>query len=830
MFFWSENLLETFLIKNKTKATVLIFFSIFQICLSQNKISSKGGFISPISKSFEGQEPEAYWIWDSGDPNPKNYYLHIRKTINLNRLIKEAKVYVSAFSFAEIYINGVYIDRVPTNPDPEYQTYEEIDISPYLKLGKNTIAALVFNAGEGLHHRMNGRGGFFFQAKIIDFNEKIIKLNSDKSWLVTKAIAWDNNTDHRQVDHTIGRKEKYDARLSFENWEQNYFDDSDWENATEIGVPPIDPWNKIVVINRERTYLKNITPEREWSRNGLHIYDFGKAITAYPSFTVNAIKSGLTLEIGTAESLGKDSIPLMTDNVNYMDSYITKKGLQSWHPITWRAFRYLAVKENEEVKIKNVLAKFRSFPVKNRGYFSCSDKMLNDIWEIGRWSMQICAQDTWMDTPWREQTQYIGGDSRYMVRYSAYSFDTNIKLLHDYNILSGAFSQRFSDKGAIRGRHPTDYRLGINTSTYIPDYQLEWILMLKEHFIFYKDYELVRQLYPNLKLLLKYFENYVSDERKLLGKVPGWVVLDHPDTFKMDVGGENTAMNCLYFGALNSAAWLANNIIGDLDQANLWYKKAKEIKQSVQKFMWLNNEKLFKDGFESSRITQQTQVYALKYGLVDENFKPSLVKFIEAQGKSCEQSFSYWLLNSMFSEGRGQWALDYIRKNWGEQMNRNDFNGAWFENWIPKLGRSKSHAWCAGPTALLPEKILGIEPILPGWKKFKIKPNLYDLDWCKGIIPSLAGDIDVKLKKLRKENLEVGIQIKAIIPLNTSSKIYVPAQESKYFTIEVNDKEIWKNGKFLPIDSNINFENIFDNYIVLEFRPGSYTINALKNN
>ena len=816
--------------KIKKETTFLFFFTIFQLCVCQNKISSKGGFISPISKSFEGQEPEAYWIWDSGDPNPKNYYLHIRKTINLNKLIKEAKVYVSAFSFAEIYINGVYIDRVPTNPDPEYQTYEKIDISRYLKLGKNTIAALVFNAGEGLHHRMNGRGGFFFQAKIIDFNKKIIKLNTDKSWLIAKAIAWDNNSDHRQVDHTIGRKEKYDARLSFENWEQNYFDDSDWENATEIGVPPIGPWNNILVINRERTYLKNMIPKREWSRNGLHIYDFGKAITAYPNFTINAVKSGLTLEIGTAESLSKDSIPLMTDNVNYMDSYITKKGVQSWHPITWRAFRYLAVKQNEGVKIKNVLAKFRSFPVKNRGYFSCSDKMLNDIWEIGRWSMQICAQDTWMDTPWREQTQYIGGDSRYMVRYSAYSFDTNIKLLHDYNLLSGAFSQRFSDKGAIRGRYPTDYRLGINTSAYIPDYQLEWILMLKEHFMFYEDYELVRQLYPNLKLLLKYFENYVSNERKLLGKVPGWVVLDHPDTFKMDVGGENTAMNCLYFGALNSAAWLALNIIGDLDQANLWYKKAEEIKKSVQKFMWINNEKLFKDGFESSRITQQTQVYALKYGLVDENFKSSLVKFIEAQGKSCEQSFSYWLLNSMFSEGRGQWALDYIRKNWGDQMNRNDFNGAWFENWIPKLGRSKSHAWCAGPTALLPEKILGVEPILPGWKKFKIKPNLYDLDWCKGIIPSLAGDINVKIKRLRKQNLEVGVQIKTIIPLNTSSKIYVPVQESKYFTIEVNDKEIWKDGKFLPIDSNINFENIFDNYIVLEFKPGSYIINALKNN
>ena len=99
-----------------------------------------------------------------------------------------------------------------------------------------------------------------------------------------------------------------------------------------------------------------------------------------------------------------------------------------------------------------------------------------------------------------------------------HGFDTNIKLLHDYSIISGAFSQRFSDKGAIRGRHPTDYHLGPKTSVYIPDYQLEWILMIKEHYMFYKDHELVRQVYPNLKLLLKYFESYESDERNLLEK------------------------------------------------------------------------------------------------------------------------------------------------------------------------------------------------------------------------------------------------------------------------------------------------------------------------
>ena len=61
----------------------------------------------------------------------------------------------------------------------------------------------------------------------------------------------------------------------------------------------------------------------------------------------------------------------------------------------------------------------------------------------------------------------------------------------------------------------------------------------------------------------------------------------------MDVSGENTAMN-VNFGLLNSAAWLAHNIIGDQNQAKLWYKKAEVIKQSVQKFMWLKMKNYLK--------------------------------------------------------------------------------------------------------------------------------------------------------------------------------------------------------------------------------------------
>jgi len=311
-----------------------------------------------------------------------------------------------------------------------------------------------------------------------------------------------------------------------------------------------------------------------------------------------------------------------------------------------------------------------------------------------------------------------------------------------------------------------------------------------------------------------------------VGKVPGWVVLDHPDTYPMDVDGENTGVNCLYYGALNSAAWMARNIIEDHPQAEEWEQKAQEIHSSIQNYLWSEEDKAFKDGFQSSRITQQTQVYAIKYGLVPEDKKSQLVAFSKKQGRSCEQSFSYWLLHTLFSEGQGQWVLDYIRTHWGEQMKRDDFNGAWHEMW--ETWGTTSHAWCSGPTALLPEKVLGVEPLEPGWKQFSIKPCLCDLEWAEGLIPSVAGDISVKLKRVTSGETDIGLQITTVVPENTTSKIYVPIQSSEHFVIYANDEIIWEEG--VPKDANnkISYISTKEKFIVFEFQAGSFEIRTLK--
>ncbi len=71
----------------------------------------------------------------------------------------------------------------------------------------------------------------------------------------------------------------------------------------------------------------------------IRVFDFGKEITAFPRFSLTAGKAGVEMILGTGERLDNDSVPLMKDNVDYTDTYITREGSQSWHPLTWRGFQ-----------------------------------------------------------------------------------------------------------------------------------------------------------------------------------------------------------------------------------------------------------------------------------------------------------------------------------------------------------------------------------------------------------------------------------------------------------------------------------------------------------
>ena len=786
--------------KDKTQNIYCIFAKILILCiifssglLKAQKSSTKNVVpsISAPSVLLNNQKPTANWIWDSGPDNPQNYYLLIRKTFDLHQIPTEAEALISAFAFADVYINGELVDRCPMNCDPEFQVYEKFDLSGYFRKGENTISALVYNFGTGMHHRMNGRGGFFLQAKLTLGENNVLQLKTDSTWRVKKADAWDNQTEIRGPGaNLIGFVEKYDARKMPEGWKESPFDDTQWQPARMLGIPPIAPWNKIVELERPPLFRENIYPVKHWFAGNKIVYDFGKEVTGNPVIELFAKTDGATFEMGTAERLLPDSTILYKERVNYTDYYTAKKGLQAWSPLTWRGFRYLSATAGDSIIFKSVSAINRHYNYTSEGSFECSDPLLNQIYEAGVFTLKLCAQDTYMDTPWREQTQYIAGDSRFLQKYAYYPFGLSSEFLIHYNILSGAWSQRWSPEGAIRSRYPTDYLLGPNTSVYLADYELEYVIMLGEYYQYFGQADLLKQVYPNLKKLMTYFEKYVSKEHGLLSKIPGWIVLDHPDTYPMDQKDEITGLNCLYYGALRQAANIAQTINHDSQQASIWNNQADVLKSNIRKWLWSPEKKLYTDSYGSEKCSQQTQVYAMLYGLVDPDDKDIVFEKVAAMNRSSEQSFAYYLLYSMF-DAKPQWSLDFIRKYWGAQMKLPLFNGGWHEAWEiekwPNEIATTSHAWCSGPTALLPQKVLGVEPIPAGWQTFSVKPNPCDLKWAKGIVPSPFGSICVEW-----ENDPKGIfKLYVLVPDKTKAKISVPGSNPD--KVKINNLGLGRN-------------------------------------
>src|SRR5207249_4326501 len=61
--------------------------------------------------------------------------------------------------------------------------------------------------------------------------------------------------------------------------------------------------------------------------------------------------------------------------------------------------------------------------------------------------------------------------------------------------------------------------------------------------------------------------------------------------------------------------------------------------------------------------------------------------------------------------------------------------------------RSWCHAWAALPAYILPTYVLGVRPLEPGFSRALIAPQLGDLTWAEGRVPTPHGPIAVRLDK-----------------------------------------------------------------------------------
>lgn len=765
-----------------------------------------------------------------------NAFRRFRKRFNLTdpTVLFESttfKINIACSGKYLLYVNGHYIARGPARYDRRWPQYDSHNISDYLSIGSNTIAILCLYEGYGTGQSMISPPGLVIDltSKKKDHSKQSI-IQSDESWKSSKTIAYKDNAP--RINGRQGSIEIFDAQLDEPEWYSPEFDDTHWpfarvhkhalnvshfwnlsprdipllheapQTATRIvatGIadsqllPTAESTSDIHETMRRFLLQAPLEPgseltEQLLSSNSdkaiLYLYEFSKLFAGYLRLYING-EAGQIVDCIYLEALpqtreGKFNFEgIITSENRPMDRFILRDGDNNLEvSFGWKAFRYVLLVIHPALslpEIKNVSILTREYPYSPINRFISSDPELNKIFEICQHTARICAQDAFVDSPSREQQQWIGDGRWTSLTYFHLTGDAQL-----YRRMLVQIGQSQDHTGMIKPRHPDDH----NNIPPIPAFALSWVSSFYEYFLHTGDLELVREWWPNIKRLLAYFRNYV-DSDGLLSNVPGWFFIDwgHPPKI-MDVrrGGAIAAINLQYIEALLFAAEISN-ALGQSQKCKILQSQALEMRNTCQKQFWNRDLGAYVDcivdGTQSTSVSEQTNSLALlflhgfgPYAPVNppnpsNNHQDRVVKIVQnvyfrawkpeediensTAPVPCSPFYMIRLLQALSLHGEDHLALDILKARYRIFLQANSTT-TW-EKWA--LYRSDdsgiqhidsaSHGWGASPILFLFNELLGISPLSPGYKEYRFNPHLAGMTHLSGKfrLPDEAGSLNI---------------------------------------------------------------------------------------
>jgi hypothetical protein len=186
----------------------------------------------------------AKWISIEGQESSQNFWFCARKTFYITDEIREAKLHVTADSRYVVWVNGQRLGQGPIRSWHFAYHYDTYDLSDLLYLGENTIAVLVTHYGVGTFQYLPAPTGLLAQAEITKVDGDVEYVGTDDSWKVMEHPSYDRRMP--RIACQQGWAEYFDASVEPIGWQDICFDDSNWEDAVEIGEVGCKPWTNLV--------------------------------------------------------------------------------------------------------------------------------------------------------------------------------------------------------------------------------------------------------------------------------------------------------------------------------------------------------------------------------------------------------------------------------------------------------------------------------------------------------------------------------------------------------------------------------------------------------
>ncbi len=751
---------------------------IFQLPLSA-QIQLRGYNQEKIDPALLEGRWKAHWI-ACPDMSQEEYGVcHFRKSVELSAVPSRFVVHVSADNRYKLYVNGELVSLGPARGDIYNWNFETVDLAPYLRSGKNTLAAVVWNYAQWkpFAQMSYGQTGFILQGN----TDVEACVNTDTSWVCLPDQAYSPWMDWGvQGYFVVGPGEGIDASRYPWGWEMPGYDDKDWKNALQgmdgavkgardyagrLLVPsPIPPMElKMERLSEVRLSEGIVCPEGfPHAAKPLTIpanseirllLDNEVLTTGYFSLAFSGGK-GADIRIGYAEALysqetkkgakpyvflskGNRNDPEGKDFIGYGDRILPDGGDDRlFTSLWWRTWRYVELKvktASDPLVIGDIYGTFTAYPFQREAEFSApGHEDLERMLDIGWRTARLCANETYMDCPYYEQLQYFG-DTRIQAMISLYN--TRDSFMVKNALEKGR--QSMVGEGITMSRYPS------YVHQFISSFSLWWICMGHDYWMYRGDEDYLRTLLPAYRQVLSWYEQWLKPNNSL-DYVPHWFFMDW--AAGLDYGepirekdGDSAFQDLLFVKTLQYVAEM-EQAFGIPALAERYREMASGIREAIRRNYWDEKRGLFADTPERRSFSQHVNALAILTGVTKgEEAKSVMMRTLEDKSLiQCTIYFRYYLSRAMKAAGLGDLLLDNLQV-WSDQMALG--LTTWAEQ--PEPSRSDCHAWGASLNVEFFRIVLGVDSETPGFRKIRIEPSLGELKKVSGTIPHPLGNISV---------------------------------------------------------------------------------------
>ena len=466
-------------------------------------------------------------------------------------------------------------------------------------------------------------------------------------------------------------------------------------------------------------------------------------------------------------------------------------------------FRYCEIENYKySLQAKDIIRESAFYPFNDfDSYFHSSDTLLNMIWDLSKYTIKATSFTG----------IYIDGDRERI----PYEGDALINQLSHYCVARDYNMARYSHEYLIHK----------------PTWPTEWIM--QSVLIAWQDY-----MYTGNISSLEYYYNdlkaktltMLSDENGFISTRTGNVtpeilesihfngklndIVDWPHTgilgLEKEEGGEtdgfvftdiNTVVNAYHYRALTLMASIAKTL-GKHNDQELYSAKADKLKKSFNRFLLDEKRGIYIDGIGTDHASLHANMFPLAFGLVPEKNVKSILEYIHSRKMACSVYGSQFLLDAIYDSHDSAYGLELLtstsERSWYNMIRVGSTMAleAWDNKYKPN--QDWNHAWGAAPANIIPRKLMGIEPLEPGFQKIRIKPQPASLESAEVKHPTVRGDVIVKFINNPNESF----LLEVVIPGNTTAELHLPFYSTKQKVYVNNQPAVYrKQGNFSVIEN-----------------------------